>query len=154
MIIYDYHMQPHEVDEADLIDRVSVYGIYIKDDAVLLTRHPVSGNWELPGGGVDEGESHEQTLGRELKEETGLELGEIGEFIKKLEGYFYDLATGQAWRSERYFYYINDVTGDLLADGNGDDSAEAAFVPVAEVSGLQNSGTIEQIIDLGAASVK
>lgn len=147
MIIYDYHMQPHEVDEADLIDRVSVYGVYIKDGALLLTKHTVSGNWELPGGGVDHGESHEQGLGRELNEETGLELRELGEFIKKLEGYFFDLATGQAWRSERYFYYINDVTGDLLADGNGDDSAEAAFVLLGDVAGLQSSGTIQQVLD-------
>jgi 8-oxo-dGTP diphosphatase len=52
------------------------------DDAgrVLLVKQlggPYAGAWLLPGGGVDEGESIDDGLRREMREETGLELGDI-----------------------------------------------------------------------------
>ena len=47
---------------------------------VLLVKQiggPYAGAWLLPGGGVDEGESVEEGLRREMREETGLELDEV-----------------------------------------------------------------------------
>ncbi len=58
--------------------RISVYGVALADDAILLARvsHRIPsarGMWTLPGGGMDWGESPEETLLREMYEETGLE---------------------------------------------------------------------------------
>ena len=52
-------------------------------DRVLLVRFefPDRGLWATPGGGVDEGESHEQALRRELVEETGLVVADVGPCI-------------------------------------------------------------------------
>ncbi|HUQ41001.1 MAG TPA: NUDIX hydrolase [Candidatus Limnocylindrales bacterium] len=47
------------------------------DGRVLLVRQtggPYSGAWLLPGGGVDPGESLEQGITREMREETGCEI--------------------------------------------------------------------------------
>jgi 8-oxo-dGTP diphosphatase len=47
---------------------------------VLLVRQiggPYAGAWLLPGGGVDDGESIEDGLRREMREETGCELDDI-----------------------------------------------------------------------------
>ena len=47
---------------------------------VLLVRQrggPYAGAWLLPGGGVDGGESIEEGLRREMREETGCELADI-----------------------------------------------------------------------------
>lgn len=57
--------------------RVAAYGIIKQDERILLCRisdrvpHSV-GKWTLPGGGIEFGESPEQAMIREVREETGL----------------------------------------------------------------------------------
>jgi 8-oxo-dGTP diphosphatase len=57
---------------------VRAYGILIHDESVLLVRSSSAlikpPLWWLPGGGIDFGESPEQTLLREFHEETGLSV--------------------------------------------------------------------------------
>jgi 8-oxo-dGTP diphosphatase len=55
-------------------------------DKILLVKRltvPFRGYWALPGGRVDPGETVEQTILREVKEETGLDVtvvSKIGEY--------------------------------------------------------------------------
>jgi ADP-ribose pyrophosphatase YjhB (NUDIX family) len=43
---------------------------------VFLIKHSYVAGWHLPGGGVEHGESLATALGRELREEGNIELGE------------------------------------------------------------------------------
>ena len=59
------------------------------DDKILLIKRntiPFKGYWALPGGRMDPGETIEQTVVREVKEETGLDVAivnKIGEYVEK-----------------------------------------------------------------------
>jgi len=46
-------------------------------NSFLLVKHTYSNDWALPGGGVEVGESIEEALNRELKEEVGIRCKNI-----------------------------------------------------------------------------
>ena len=62
--------------------RIRVAGITIQGDEILLIEHTKKDKkyWLVPGGGVDWGESTEQALIREYKEETNLDI-EVIDFL-------------------------------------------------------------------------
>jgi 8-oxo-dGTP diphosphatase len=59
------------------------------ENKILLIKRntiPFKGYWALPGGRMDPGEIVEQTVVREVKEETGLDVtivSKVGEYIEK-----------------------------------------------------------------------
>jgi 8-oxo-dGTP diphosphatase len=62
--------------------RIRVAGILLKGDNLLLVRHEKNSKsyWLLPGGGVEFGETLENALIREFKEEVGLAI-QVGELV-------------------------------------------------------------------------
>jgi 8-oxo-dGTP diphosphatase len=56
--------------------RVRVAGVIIRDNRILLIAHKKNGDeyWLPPGGGIDYGESAEEALVREMKEELSLDV--------------------------------------------------------------------------------
>lgn len=56
--------------------RVSVKALYVLDGKILLWKESdkLSGDWELPGGGMDFGETPYEALRREVSEESGLKI--------------------------------------------------------------------------------
>jgi 8-oxo-dGTP diphosphatase len=62
--------------------RIRAAGILVHDGKILLVRHEKNGKsyWLVPGGGVDFGESAEEALVREYKEEVGLDV-KVGKLV-------------------------------------------------------------------------
>ena len=60
-----------------------------RDDRVALVLHTYLDNWYLPGGGVQAGESYDQALARELREEIGLDAFSI----ERVLGVYLDTVT-------------------------------------------------------------
>ena len=87
--------------------------------------NPLEGPWEFPGGKIEPGETHEQALAREIREELNL-IAEVGQKVTTTT-YEYDFA-----RIELTTFYCTLVDGDLRLTDHDDTkwvtSTEAAHL--------------------------
>ena len=85
--------------------------IIIKDKAVLITRRApcetFAGFWEFPGGKVEESETPENCLKRELKEELDIEIWVNGFFCESI----YEYPKG---RIQLLTYIAEIVSGEII----------------------------------------
>ena len=123
--------------------RVAVGGVVIKEDRVLLVRRgkaPSEGEWAIPGGSVELGETLQEAVRREILEETGISI-RVGEPIH----IFDDVRRDEAGHI-RFHYVILDFSGEFLSGElrAADDAKDARWVSPAEFSQLNiNSNTIK-----------
>src|SRR5215207_10692516 len=106
--------------------------VVIDGGRVVLIRRgkaPSAGEWSIPGGAVELGESVEAALRREVREETGLEIA-VGRFLEVFERVERD-ADGAVRFHFVVLDYAATVTGGTLRAG--DDAAEAAWVDPSEL---------------------
>ena len=86
---------------------------------------PLEGHWEFPGGKIEPGETPEQALAREIREELNL-IAEVGQKVTTTT-YEYDFAT-----IELITFYCTLVDGDLRLTDHDDTkwvtSTEAAHL--------------------------
>ncbi len=62
-----------------------VAALILEEDKVLATQRnygEFEGGWEFPGGKIEQGETPEEALARELEEELEIELGDVAFFSK------------------------------------------------------------------------
>jgi 8-oxo-dGTP diphosphatase len=110
---------------------VGVGGVVIENGRALLIRRgsePLLGQWSIPGGTLELGESLENGVIRELKEETGLTV-RIVEMIEVFDRIYEDEADAAQKKGPRYHYVIIDYLCERL-DGEakaGSDVTDVAF---------------------------
>jgi len=94
----------------------SVVLIINKQQEILLQNRP-SGNWGLPGGLMDLGESFEEVARREVLEETGLQVKSLS-LLNVYSGsdYYLKVPNGDELYSATAVYYTKEYKGTLKAD--------------------------------------
>lgn len=127
----------------------AVGAIVLDKGALLLVkrdREPAKGQWSLPGGRVESGETLREALVREVREETGVEVdvdGLIGVAERIVRDDDGEIA---------FHYVILDYacTPRSTMVTPGDDASEARWVPVGELSDLHlTAGLLEFLADRG-----
>ncbi len=114
---------------------VAVGGIIFHEDTVLLVkrnREPAMGQWSLPGGAVELGESLEEALKREIHEEVSIKIG-IGGLVRLVERVVHDQK-----RRVRFHYVIADYWGWKVSGQPhaASDISDARFVTLREARKL------------------
>ena len=115
-------------DAADMRPIVGVGGVVILEGRALLVRRgrePLRGEWSIPGGKVEPGESLEECVRRELREETGLDV-RVGELIEVVESVFRDAAGRVTAHYIILDYYCEAVGGMPHAASDATDVALVA----------------------------
>ena len=127
---------------------VGVGAVVIQENRVLLIRRgqpPLLGEWSLPGGVLECGETLRDAVVREAREETGL-LVETGEML----GVYERIIPGDAGRV-RYHYVLLDflcrpVGGDLKA---GSDAADVRWFTREELPALNLAYDASEVVIKG-----
>ena len=111
---------------------VGVGAVIVAEGKVLIVKRkydPLAGQWSLPGGGVELGETLEESIVREMLEVTGLDI-EVGPVIE-----VFDRITRDDDGRVMYHFVLVDylcwpVGGELRASS---DVADARFVDPSEL---------------------
>ena len=118
------------------------------DDVLLIERGkgPVSGNWSLPGGKQELGETVEEAAHREIREETGIEI-EIVDLLDVV-----NLVRRDDDGRVRFHYTLVDFTarwksGDAVA---GSDAAAVRWVPFEALNDVAMWDETHRVIRLSA----
>jgi 8-oxo-dGTP diphosphatase len=135
---------------------VGVGGVVIENDRALLIRRgtePLRGEWSIPGGTLELGESLTQGVARELREETGLEVRVLGlielfERIFPADGDRSIPASASRQTRPRFHFVIADylcerVSGEARP---GSDVTDVAWAGEGELAGYRLSETATRVI--------
>lgn len=115
---------------------VGVGVVVIKGESALLIRRgkpPKAGEWSLPGGSQNVGETVRETAAREVREETGVEIKEP-HFLEVIDAIIPD-ADGRV----QYHYTLIDFAA-LWAGGEAeaaDDAEHAEWVPLDKIDEIE-----------------
>lgn len=106
--------------------RPSVRGIIMKDGKIAMMHSLKYDYYKLPGGGIEPGESYEDTLIREVREESGLivikeSIKEFG-YVRRIEkGRFEDIFI------QDNYYFLCDVEEQAVSQSLDDYEEEEQF---------------------------
>jgi len=135
---------------------VGVGGVVIFEDRALLIRRgsePLKGEWSIPGGTLEVGETIAEGVRRELREETGLEVRTL-ELIEVFERIFPDSApaSNQAGaadaRRPRYHFVILDYLCEVVSGTPraGTDVTDLVFAGEDELARYNLSPTATRVL--------
>lgn len=124
---------------------IGAYGVLVQKGHVLLihkARGPYTGTLDLPGGGLEYGESPQEAVIREVAEETGQTVQITGVLPP------FSLVHGEMQHLGFFFTVSLTAERELLTTPDGQDSGGAVWVPVDRLSDLAVSPLVRHAFNL------
>jgi len=115
------------------------------DDVLLIKRGtaPRKGEWSIPGGRIEPGESERDAALRELFEETGI-MAALEDKVATIDAQFEDFS-----------YRLHDYAARWISGEPkfGDDAADACFVPPEALDALGMWPKTREVIEIARVSL-
>ena len=131
---------------------LAVSAAIFRDGRVLIVRRarpPAHGLHSRPGGGVELGETLEEAVIREVREETGLAIAPLAPV-----GFRQAIARDTAGRVERHFVILpfaaRWVAGEIVLN---EELAEAHWRKPDEIAGLKTTEGLAEIVTAAAQCI-
>jgi ADP-ribose pyrophosphatase YjhB (NUDIX family) len=131
---------------------VGIGGVVIDQGRALLIRRgsePLRGEWSIPGGTLELGESLQEGVARELLEETGVEV-RVLDMIEVFDRIFLsEKMTGSREKGKPRFHFVivdylcERIAGEPRA---GSDVTDVALVGEAELPGFHLTETATRVL--------
>ena len=131
---------------------LAVSAAIFRDGRVLIVRRgrpPAHGLYTLPGGGVELGETLEEAIVREVREETGLEIAPL-----ELVGFRQAIARDADGRVERHFVILpfaaRWIKGEISLN---QELSEAQWLTPGALADLKTTEGLGQIVAAAAERI-
>ena len=131
---------------------LAVSAAIFRDGRVLIVRRgrpPAHGLYTLPGGGVECGETLEEAVIREVREETGLEIAPLA-----LIGFREAIGRDAAGKIERHFVILpfaaRWIAGEIVLN---EELAEAQWRRPDELASLKTTDGLAEIVAAAAERI-
>lgn len=135
----DYYRDPHAPKANSLVPGGSAI-VTDEHGRILMQRRTDSGNWALPGGVMDIGETLQQCVVREVREETGLDVeitGLLGIYTDPQHVIAY--ADGEVRQEFNVTYLAQVISGSITVSS---ESTEVRFINPDELANLSIHDTV------------
>ncbi len=140
----DLDKNTYEVEASALSWRPSVYAIIVQDNKILLS--PQWDGYDLPGGGINLGETIEEALIREVKEETGLDVT-MDTCIDTQSSFFRTISKKRYIHSILIYASATVTWWTLSTDGFDEEEQEyarlAEWIPLSHIKSINFKSSVE-----------
>lgn len=132
---------------------VGVGAVIIHDQRAVIVRRggePLAGEWSIPGGVLELGETLRQGAEREALEETGLKV-RAGEVIEVFDSIVPDAAGRMQYHYVLIDFLCEYLSGELRAGG---DAADARWITQDDLPSLSLRASIDAVLRKGFAAAE
>ncbi|HEX5943106.1 MAG TPA: NUDIX domain-containing protein [Anaerolineales bacterium] len=129
-ILTEIHRSPGVNIQGKTVYRTAVKGVILRGRTLLMVYSSKVDDYDFPGGGLHEGETHSQGLYREILEGCGMSVAYVGPEVGVVVEYDVPIEPGYDVFKMTSHYYQCEVQDGLVQQKLEDYEQELGFTPV------------------------